>query len=86
MRPLKSGEQKNVILSNEMYTESELKQIKHCTNDVFTLENDYDEKGRQIYRLSLSDVSDLRVMYNSEYGFYEVMAIMNNTNRYHVTM
>ena len=87
MKVLKNSRQRNVILISDEYTESDLYKmyksgIIFCLgslNQKLEFENEYDiDKFQHTFRVSLKMCKELKVIYNSEYGVYETIAITND--------
>lgn len=94
MKVLKSATQKNVILNRGFYTDHELTQMLR-NEEIFYIDEDYKISFNpchtyinttETYRVSLNDVSELKVVYNKIYEEYETVAIMKNGNIIHVEL
>ena len=87
MKVRKNGKQRNVVLKSDEYTETELFKmyksgIIFCLgslNHELEFENEYDiDIFQHTFRVPLYMCKELKVIYNSEYGFYENIAITND--------
>lgn len=67
MKVLKSAEQKNAPLSNELYTEKEIENLAY-QGYIFRI-NDND-----VWRVSLTMCDTISVKYIKELGFYQTVA------------
>lgn len=92
MKVLKNATQKNVMLDKDYYSRNDL--IEMLDNkDIFFIDEDYDisfnsvhvfDNPDEVYRVSLNDVNELKVVYNKTYECYETVAVMKNGKTLHV--
>ena len=92
MKILKNASQRNVILNKEYYTRNDL--IEMLDNKtIFFIDEDCEiscntvhvfDNPNEVYRVSLNDVNELKVVYNREFECYENVAIMKNGAILHV--
>ena len=87
MKVRKNSKQRNVILQSDMYNEHELFDLYKggyifclgSLNQEIDFETEYDiDRYMHTFRVSLRMCKELKVIYNSEYGFYETVAITND--------
>lgn len=79
MKILKTAEQKNVEVNEEMYTEAELEEMK-AAGEITSLHDEFPDVK------SLNDATEpivftekckeLKVIYNKEFGGYETVAVL----------
>ena len=87
MKVRKNGKQRNVILQSNMYNEHELFDL-YKRGYIFCLgslgqeiefETEYDiDRYMHTFRVPLEICKDLKVRYNTQYNFYENIAITND--------
>ena len=87
MKVRKNSEQRNVILQSDMYNEHELFDL-YKRGYIFCLgslgqnidfETEYDiDRYMHTFRVPLKICKELKVIYNSEYGFYENVVVTND--------
>lgn len=96
MKIRKNAEQKNVILNRDYYTQNELEMLLETKEIFFINKNNrvsydlsnmtYSEKDDIVFRISTSDLEEIKVIYNKEYGSYETIAIGINGLTYHINL
>lgn len=85
MKVLKRAEQQNFVVDKSFYTEAELERLidfEYITPEykIFpTTTNDG-------YRVFASDLKEVKVVYNKEFGFYENIAVTKNGKEIHITL
>ena len=87
MKVRKNSEQRNVILRSDEYTEPELFKM-YKSGIIFCLgslcqeiefETEYDiDRYMHTFRVPLKICKELKVRYNTQYDFYENVAITND--------
>ena len=87
MKVRKNGEQRNVILKSEMYNDHQLFALYEngyifCLGSLgqeIEFDTEYDiDRYMHTFRVPLKICKELKVRYNTQYDFYENVAITND--------
>lgn len=75
MKPLKTAKQKNFQVDRSYYLDSELSamQAQNIIDSIFNK-----------YVVYASNCKEIKIVYNSEFGFYETVAITHNNELVHI--
>lgn len=93
MKILKHAEQKNFIVNKDMYTERTIQALMDM-GFVFWFDDNFTEHyttskwlwDEKEYRVYASNIEEIKVIYNKEYGFYETIAKMFNKEIIHINL
>lgn len=83
MNILKSAQQKNFVVDREMYTSDKLLDLVK-RGVIFSFDEKFEHKNFECvwdinlndeFRIYASDCNEIKVIYNKDYGFYQVIVI-----------
>lgn len=94
MKILKHAEQKNFIVNKDMYTKHEIENLMYqgfvfwFDENMSTMMNEVEwhKYNETVFRIYAVNITEIKVVYNKEYGFYETVAILYNGDMIHITL
>lgn len=91
MKILKSAEQKNVGLIREFYTDEQINDfvekgvVADFAADIAKIDKNFVGSDNR-YRIFTSNISELKVVYDKEYGIYVNIAVMKTGEKLYITL